>query len=200
LFDKNERYQEYVNLYGELTNVNGGGYLLCVASVWTPEKGYDDVMRLRQMLPPEKLIVMVGLTKQQIAKLPCGIIGLERTSSRSELAALYSGADVLVNPTWGDTFGLVNVEAMACGTPVVCYGSGGVPETVDEWTGIVVERGDVVGLAEAIDMIARRSARDVKAACRQRVIELFNKNERYAEYMRLYAELTSVNGGGICSV
>lgn len=95
-------------------------------------------------------ITVVGLNKNQLDNLPNGIVGIRRTSNVQELVELYSNADVLINPTYADTFPTVNLEALACGTPVITYRTGGSPETVDEKTGIVVNQGDVDGMAEAI--------------------------------------------------
>ncbi|MCM1309655.1 MAG: glycosyltransferase [Bacteroides sp.] len=182
LFDKNERYREYIDLYKMLTTFNGGGYLIAAANVWTQEKGFDDIIQLRNLLPREQLIVMVGLTRQQIAALPKGIIGLERTGSPHELAELYAGADALINPTWGDNFPTVNIEALACGTPVITYRTGGSPEAVDERTGIIVDRGDVQALAEGIKRVRALNPTD----CRARAVALFNASNQYREYLNLY--------------
>ena len=96
------------------------------------------------------LIVMVGVSPKILKKLPRGIVGIPRTSNREELRILYAGADALLNPTWGDNFPTVNIEALASGTPVVTYRTGGSPEAIDERTGFVVEQGDISGLVDAI--------------------------------------------------
>lgn len=104
--------------------------VLGVASPWTERKGLSDFCALRRRLPAEVAIVMVGLSRAQLRKLPAGIEGLERTSSAEELAQLYSAADVLFNPTHEDNYPSVNLEAQACGTPVVTYDVGGCAETL----------------------------------------------------------------------
>ena len=110
-------------------------------NVWLNDKGLLDIFKLRALLPLEKYqITLVGLSQEQVKKLPEGIVGITRTSNQQELAKLYSEADVLVNPTYADTFPTVNLEALACGTPVVTYRTGGSPEALTPETGIVVER------------------------------------------------------------
>ena len=105
--------------------------ILGVASPWTERKGLGDFVRLAGELDPDRYaIVLVGLSKQQIKRLPVGVIGLERTSSPQELAAIYTTADIFFNPTVEDNFPTVNLEAEACGTPVVTYDSGGSGETI----------------------------------------------------------------------
>lgn len=159
--------------------------VIAVASNWSKSKGFEDFATLRRELPSEYDILIVGLTEQQLLKLPEGISGIRRTSSREELAALYSGAIALVNPTYEDNFPTVNIEALACGTPVITYRTGGSPEAIDENTGVVVEQGDVRGLVNAINKAERMSPAD----CRARAEQRFNKADRYREYVDLYEEL-----------
>lgn len=62
--------------------------------------------------------------------LPAGVVGLGRTSSARELAAIYTAADAFFNPTVEDNFPTVNLEAEACGTPVITFDTGGCAETI----------------------------------------------------------------------
>ncbi len=105
--------------------------ILGVASPWTERKGLSDFVRLARELDPKKyVVVLVGLSDKQIKSLPKGIIGLKRTDSCEELAAVYTAADVFFNPTKEDNYPTVNLEAEACGTPVVTYDTGGCRETI----------------------------------------------------------------------
>lgn len=105
--------------------------ILGVASPWTERKGLGDFMRLARELDPERFaIVLVGLSKQQIDELPDGIIGIMRTDSQQELAEIYTAADFFFNPTSEDNYPSVNLEAEACGTPVISYDTGGCRETL----------------------------------------------------------------------
>ena len=100
---------------------------------------------------------------------------------------LYSLSDVLINPTYADTFPTVNLEALACGTPVITYETGGSPESLDNKTGIVVEQGNVQKMAEAI--IDLRKNPLSSADCRNRAELLFNKTKRFYDYIALYEQL-----------
>ena len=73
--------------------------LLGLASVWDKRKGLDSFIELSEKLEDIYQIVLVGLSKSQIKKLPNRILGLERTNCVHELAELYTAADVFVNPT-----------------------------------------------------------------------------------------------------
>lgn len=105
--------------------------ILGVASPWTERKGLADFVRLAGELDSERYaIVLVGLSEKQVKEMPAGIVGLTRTDSREELAGIYSTANVFFNPTVEDNYPTVNLEAEACGTPVVTYATGGCAETV----------------------------------------------------------------------
>ena len=162
--------------------------IIGVASAWGKGKGLYDFYKIREILPEEKYkITLVGLTEQQIKELPKGITGITRTNSVEELAKLYSEANVLVNPTYADSFPSVNMESLACGTPVITYNTGGSPEIIDNKTGVVVEQGDVDGLIKAIKQMKDTSLSS--ADCRERAVEEYDKNKRFADYVNLYESL-----------
>ncbi len=163
--------------------------ILGVAIVWNKRKGLSDLVSLRELLPPTVNITLVGLTQKQIDALPQGINGMTKTQSVSELAELYSGAMIFVNPTYEDNFPTVNLEALACGTPVITYRTGGSPEAIDEHTGMVVEKGDVKGLAEAIMGVINNPERFSAKDCVDRVNSHFNQDVQFAKYVDLYEDL-----------
>ena len=103
--------------------------ILGVASEWTLRKGLDDFIEMSKLMQDVQFVV-VGLTEEQIKSIPNSLKGIRRTSSTAELAALYSLADVFFNPTYEDNFPTTNIEALACGTPVVTYDTGGSPESL----------------------------------------------------------------------
>ncbi|MDE6287683.1 MAG: glycosyltransferase, partial [Muribaculaceae bacterium] len=117
-----------VSNHVEHTRSRRSPLLLGVAYKWVDLKGLDDFGRLRAALPSGFRIRLVGLTQKQIKKLPRGIEGVERIDDPEKLMRLYAQASVLVNLSHGETFGMVNIEAQNCGTPVICYNVGGAPE------------------------------------------------------------------------
>lgn len=164
--------------------------IIDVASAWAKGKGMADFIELRKQLGPDYKIVLVGLNDKMISGLPDGIVGIKRTEDVSELASLYSMADVFVNPTYVDNFPTTNIEALACGTPVVTYKTGGSPEAIDDKTGVVVEKGDVSGIKQAIDLIMN-SGFDYKSLCRERAVLNFRNTDRFSDYVDLFDGLTS---------
>lgn len=118
--------------------------ILGVASIWEARKGLMDFYELASKMPDGWVIVLVGLTKKQIAALPPRIMGLSRTNSRQELAELYTAADIFFNPSREETFSMVNAEACHCGTRVVVYNSCAMPESVEGFANAtVLERNTV---------------------------------------------------------
>ena len=164
--------------------------ILGVASVWGKGKGMADFIELQKLLDSKYKIVLVGLNDKMIKNLPDGIKGIKRTENILELASLYSIADVFVNPTYVDNFPTTNIEALACGTPVVTYKTGGSPEAIDDKTGVVVEKGDVSGIKQAIDRIMN-SGLDYKSLCRERAVQNFRNADRFSDYVDLFDSLTS---------
>ncbi len=129
--------------------------VLGVASPWTERKGLPDFVRLAGELDPGRFaVVLVGLSKKQLKSLPAGVVGLGRTSSAQELAAIYTAADVFFNPTVEDNFPTVNLEAEACGTPVITYDTGGCAETIKRLDSVAV-----AGFEAALSAIEGRTAR-----------------------------------------
>jgi glycosyltransferase involved in cell wall biosynthesis len=174
---------------GDESNPKEKKIVLGVASSWQISKGLNDFFQVASLLPEDKFeVVLIGLNQLQLAKLPSNIKGILRTESIHELASWYSRASVFVNPTYLDNFPTTNIEALACGTPVVTYRTGGSPEAINEKTGIVVEKGDVQGLVSAILKITRKSKKDISISCRNRAVALFHKKDRYLDYLALYEE------------
>lgn len=162
--------------------------IIAVSSVWYPNKGELDIYKLRTMLNEDEYeITMVGLSAEQAKNLPAGIRGIQRTHNVHELAQLYSDADVLINPTYEDNFPTVNIEALACGTPVVTYKTGGSPESVDGKTGFVIDQGDLLSLANVIMRIKNQPL--PSEACRKRAEEYFDKDKCFEKYLELYEDL-----------
>lgn len=164
--------------------------ILGVSSVWTRSKGLFDVFRLRELLNEDEFeIMLVGLSDEQIKSLPQGVMGIARTNSVEELVDYYSSADVFVNPTYGDTFPTTNLEALACGTPVITYRTGGSPESVGVETGMIVKQGDVNAIVDAVKTVQSLGKTHFSNACRNRAEQLYNREERYNEYIELFEKL-----------
>jgi len=155
--------------------------ILAVSSGWPAEKGYGDLLKLCSILQGDEKLVVVGVNSRQKKELErLGAIAMRRTSNASELAALYSTSDVLINPTYGDTFPTVNLEALVCGCPVVTYRTGGSPEVLTPETGGVIDCGEI---DEALELI-RHSNWDRNACTKQG--QRYGRANMLAAYEALY--------------
>lgn len=163
--------------------------LLGVASIWSREKGLDDFIRMAGMLNEDEVVVLVGIKPEDRKRLPDNVVGIARTENIRQLAELYAAADVFVNPTWQDNYPTVNMEAIACGTPVVTYRTGGSVEVITPATGMIVEQGNLNELLKSIREIENKGKAFYREACRKYALLNFKKEDRYMEYLRLYEEL-----------
>ncbi len=161
--------------------------LLGVAFDWTPKKGLDDFKRLAEDLPEEYAIILVGVSDSVSRTLPDRIISIACTQNQEELAEIYSAADLFVNPTLEDNFPTVNLEALACGTPVVTYQTGGSPESLTEQCGKVVAYKDYTALKDAI-LEMKDAKKSMAQACMERA-QLFGRDSAYQEYVSLYKKV-----------
>ena len=141
-------------------NLEGKTIVLGVASIWTERKGLSDFVELRAMLDETYAIVLVGLTDKQAQSLPPDIICIARTNSKQELAEIYTAADVFINPSREETFGLTTLEALSCGTPAIVYKNTACEEVINHYgNGVAVETA-VSALSDAIEAVldGRRNA------------------------------------------
>jgi glycosyltransferase involved in cell wall biosynthesis len=137
--------------FKEKNHIGSKLIILGVSAVWNYYKGLDIFLELYKRLDPSIYqIVLVGTDETVDKDLPEGIISIHRTNNQAELAEIYSSADVFVNPTREDNYPTVNMEAIACGTPVVTFDTGGCKEIVTEACGVVTANNTVDRLIDGI--------------------------------------------------
>lgn len=170
--------------FREKHNLKGKIIILGVAGNWEKRKGLDDFIKISKSLDERFKVILVGLSDRQKKEVPSTIIGIGRTDSIKELSEIYSSADVFVNPTYEDNFPTTNLEALACGTPVITYDIGGSPESLDESCGIVIEKGKYTDVIEILDGWQANS-NITATACINRS-KLFDKYVAFSKYKELY--------------
>ncbi len=164
----------------------GKKILLGVASTWNERKGIGKWIRLSGMLGEEYRIVLVGMNEKQIAEMPDRIIALPRVKTAGELAELYNAADVYINMSLEETFGLPTAEAMACGTPAIVFSSTANPELITENTGIVCDTVTVDAVADAVKAIAKTEKSVWRDRCVSYARDRFSVSRMTEEYIRRY--------------
>lgn len=159
--------------------------VLGVAFVWEKRKGIDAFIALSKRLDPKRFsVVLVGTNDALDKTLPEQIVKIHRTKNQRELAQIYSAADVFVNPTSEDNFPTVNIEALACGTPVITFKTGGSPECLDETSGVVVDCNDIDALVRETERVCLQKPFN-QADCVKRA-KSFDMKDRFSEYVNLY--------------
>ena len=158
--------------------------LLGVAFGWGKRKGLDVFIELSKRLDKNYQIVLIGTDDNTDKILPDNIISIHRTQNQQELAEIYSAADLFVNPTREENYPTVNMEAIACGTPVLTFNTGGSPEIPDDTCGSVVDKDDVDAMYSEIIRIQRENPYS-KEACLIKA-ESFDMHNKFREYIELY--------------
>ena len=166
--------------------------ILGVAIPWTEKKGFFDFIKLSSKISNDTVVVLVGLSKKQILNLPDNIIGIEKTDNQEELRDLYSAANLFINFSVEETFGLTTAEALACGTPAVVYNKTACPEVIDYNTGFVIEQGDFNKVLDVIDIVKLNGKKYYQDKCRNRIIQFYNIKDKLAEYRQLYLKTLSL--------
>lgn len=161
--------------------------LLGVAFGWGYKKGLDVFVELSKRLPPEYQIVLVGTDDAVDKQLPDNIISIHRTNNQAELAEIYSAANLFVQPTREENYPTVNMEALACGTPVLTFKTGGSPEIADDTCGSVVDVDDIDAMEREIIRICEDKPYS-KDACLVRASG-FDMKRRFEEYIGLYKSI-----------
>ena len=180
-----EVFKSTVSSFKEEYSISNKKIILGVSSIWSEKKGFKDFIELSKLVDDNYVIVLVGVSKKQKDSLPDNVIGIERTDNVSELVDIYCAADVYVNTSIEETFGMTTLEALACGTPVVVYDRTAVPEIVTETVGVVTPVGDIHSLLKNINRIVSGSVD--RNTCREYSLN-FDKKILYQQYIDLYKE------------
>ena len=170
-------------------NLENKFIILGVANKWEKRKGFEYFIKLSKLIEPDETIVMVGLSKRQLKQLTKNIIGITRTNNVQELAEIYTTADVFFNPTLEDNFPTTNLEALACGTPVITFNTGGSIEAIDSSTGYIVEKGDLQEVKQIIQRTEKEGKEKYSRYCIARANDYYDKNKKFLEYIELYEKL-----------
>lgn len=173
--------------FREKHNIKNSFIILGVAARWPMRKGLDVFIRLAKELPDKFKIVMVGTNNETDKLLPENILSIHKTFNQHQLVEIYTAADLFITPTREDNFPTVNIEALACGTPVLTYRTGGSPEIINEKCGSVVEKNDYEAFKNEIIRIEKERPYS-KQDCIDRAKE-FDMNKKFSEYTELFKQI-----------
>lgn len=168
-------------------NLENNFIILGVSFNWNYKKGLDVFIELSKKLSDKYKIVLVGTNNQIDKMLPSNIISIHKTTNQIELAEIYTSADVFFNPTREENYPTVNMEAIACGTPVITFNTGGSSEILSNKTGIVLKENNIEESYKAIIEVCENK-KFIKEDC-IRHAESFDMHRRLDEYIQLYKEI-----------
>lgn len=163
--------------------------ILGMANKWLSSENYDSFNQVLEFLTEDKVLFLLGCSEEQIKKLPTNTQGVGYITDKDLLAQFYSMADVFVNITKVDTLPTVNIESIACGTPVITYNSGGSAEIITDAIGISVDYGDTEGLVTAIKKIKKKGKMHYSKLCVEHARKTFERNECFDKYIDLYYQI-----------
>ena len=161
--------------------------IIGVANIWEERKGLKVFLELSKLIVNNIQIVLIGLTKNQISRLPSNIIGIQRTDNTRDLVGLYSIADVFVNPSLEETFSLVTVEAMACGIPVIVSKTSAIKDLVTKGTGYVVKNETIDDYYSLINEVLKRGKKSFKSSLKSE-IKKYDSKKMILDYLKIYGE------------
>ncbi len=167
--------------------LEGCHMILAVSLGWDNSKGLDVILALARRLEEPYRIVLVGVEEPLASRLPSNVIPLPRTHDRAALAELYTAADLFLNPTREDTYPTVNMEALACGTPVVTFSTGGSSEMLDPSCGSVVAWDHMDALEQEVRRICTTRPFSPEA-CLEKA-KTFSRDIRFRDYLNLYRSI-----------
>lgn len=176
------RFHPFESEFRKKNNLNNKKLVLGVANIWDVSKGLSSLLELSQDLNDDFKIVVVGKSSKKLKRKYKAILWINHTESIKELAEIYSACDVFVNPTLEDNFPTTNLEALACGTPVITYDTGGSSESLTFSCGEVIEYKNYKALKDAVQKIVCVPAD--KCVCQARN---FTKENMFEEYKRVYS-------------
>lgn len=168
-------------------NLDDKKVLLGVSTDWCKAKGLYDYVKLRKELPDDYAIVLIGMKPEQIKEIqPSGIVCIEKTQNVDELVAWYNAADIILNISYAETFGLPVAEGYACGKPAVVYDNTALSELIVPDVGMKVSTGNISELVKAIEIVVCKEVNEFVEPCRKRAETLYDREKNYKQYIELY--------------
>jgi alpha-1,6-mannosyltransferase len=161
--------------------------LLAYAGRFASEKNLPILLQAFARLGQPYHLLLIGGEREARPRPNITLLPYRRDSL--ELAQWLASADALVHAGTKETFGLVVLEAMACGRPVVAARAGAIPEIVDSEVGLLAQPGCPVSMAEAISALYERDIEAVGAAARARVLQRFTWTQTFQSQTNAYLNL-----------
>ncbi len=161
--------------------------LLAALRICSADPGFVSLVRDRKVV-----FLCFGRPDKSLESIPVPIQSSGYISSDEQMAQLYVAADLFVLPSLQDNLPNTMLEAMSCGTPVMGFNVGGIPDVVEDGvTGVLVQVGNTKAFAEAIRSVVRPPSRitAMRPACRQKMENRFTLQHQAKTCLGLYDDL-----------
>ena len=159
-----------------------------VANNWEPRKNLDFFINLAKQLPDAQINIVGNVAYAQKIKCTSNIKLLGHITNPNRLSEIYTNADVYINASREETFGMTTIEALACGTPVIVNNATALPEIVTSDTGLIVDIDDIDAVINAIHSITN-SHINYHETCRNHVITHYSRKRMTDQYLNLYNDI-----------
>lgn len=165
--------------------------VISVASIWNSSKNLEKIIEVSENAPTNYVFIVIGKVKNKEILKKDNIIYIEKTKNQQLLAEYYSLADVLLNVSLEETFGMTVAEAMSCGTPVVSVNSTANPELINKDTGLIVEN-NAQAIIEALKKIEFNQKRTYSDKCIVYAHDIFSIDKNCEKYYELYNNINNL--------
>lgn len=188
---------ESIDLLRNKFGITAKRVIMASARPWSRKKGLYDLIQLCGLLEDdykstELQVIFIGVSQREIGLLPPNAIGIARTENLTELCALYNLADVYVNASYEESFGLTTAEALACGTPVIGYNNSGTKEILEGLQddglnkgAMLVPTGDIFAITDAIKAYISEEFTPNLLVLSLHIESKYNKVRQLSEYSTL---------------
>lgn len=173
-------------------NLENKFIILGIANNFSEKKGINDFLELSENMKnhDDYKIVLIGIPDSLMSKCKeHDILAIPRTQNIEEIVEWYSTANVFFNPSIEESFGLVTIEAMSCGTPVIVYNSTASPELVKDTRCYCVEPRNLNKVISCINEIQLNGREYYSEICIKKVHENYSEHSQYNKYIRIYEDI-----------
>lgn len=188
------------NIYNKYGIPKNKKIILGVANVWNERKGLNVFFDLSKIIDNNYQIVLVGTQTNNKLEFNHNIITVPKTDNANDLAKIYSISEVLFNPTFEDNYPTVNLEAKACGLPVICFDTGGCKEQVPEEC-LLDSNASIDEIYLKLKSVSKRFSKKILGKTNEdfiaKYIAIYNNNLTVKSRINVLMVCSSLNNGGV---
>jgi glycosyltransferase involved in cell wall biosynthesis len=168
--------------------------LFSANKIYSPYKGYKYLYEALDIIENKEdyCLVILGNVDGKVIDTSYEVFRMGYISNEDVMSEIYSAADIYIMPSMADNAPLSSLESMSCGTPVLAFATGGIPEQINDEVGWLIPAGDSLKLSECISIIFKNPSSELKRKagnCRRYVSANFSKDIMVERYRELYVNV-----------